>query len=408
MKGLDKMNKALRKRWLQLITYILLFSIVSMMVVAPVAQAVAILQPDIKAQSAILLEAKTGKILFEQNADTSLPTASMSKMMTEYLVLEAIKKGQFDWDTVVRTSEYAHFLGTVGSRVWLAEGEERTVEELYTGMAVYSGNDTTAALAELVGGTEEAFVQMMNAKAAELGMKNTKFVNSTGLPNRLLKQYMHTGTEEEENLMSARDTAILARALINTYPEVLQFSSIPEKPKEYLNVRLVNWNMMLEGHPYPEARQYTYPGVDGLKTGNTDAAGYCFTGTAERDGMRLISVVMNTDSITARFVETKKLFDYGYNNFELKEMAKKGQKLKKNETFPVIKGVEKEVSVVVGEPLTIVIHKDEADLYSLEVVPNKKVVDKEGNIIAPIKKGDEVGKVKLTYKGEATIWLSRS
>jgi D-alanyl-D-alanine carboxypeptidase (penicillin-binding protein 5/6) len=392
--------KKLRKSFLVFFIFTLLISSINMTIFSGSAQAN--ISFDIEAESSILIEAKTGKIIFQKNPDVALPPASMSKMMTEYLVLEGISEGHFDWDTVVSASDTAHFFGGLDgtSRVWLAAGEERTVRELYTALAVYSANDATVALAELVSGSETSFVQLMNEKAQELGMTNTHFVNSTGLPNSMLGNYIAAGTEEDENLMSARDTAILARALVNDFPEVLEFSSIPEKPAEYFNVRLINFNWMLVGNPDGRARPHAYPEVDGLKTGYTDLAQYCFTGTAEKNGMRLISVVMRSESVDSRFAETRKLLDYGFNNFVYKQVVSEGTVIDGLETLTVLKGKEKEVPVAVGEDLVTLIHKDEESLYSLEYVQNPEYVDEEGRLMAPIAKGDVVGDVKLVYSGE--------
>jgi len=358
---------------------------------------------DVDAESAILIEANTGKILFKKNVDVPLPPASMSKMMTEYLVLEAIGQGKFKWDTVVRASSYAHYLGALDgtSRVWLADGEERTIEELYTALAVYSANDATVALAEMVAGSEGSFVEIMNQKAKELGMTNTKFVNSTGLPNKMLGKYISHGSAEDENYMSAKDTAILAQALVTKYPEVLRFSSIPEKPADYFNgVRMINWNWMLVGHPEGQAKNHTYVGLDGLKTGYTDLAGYCFTGTAQKDGMRLISVVMRSKTMASRFTDTKKLLDYGFDHYTYKEMAKEGATLLDQKTIPVAKGVEEEVPVALGGPIYSVIKKNEEDLYKLETTLKPELLDPSGVLLAPVAQGDVVGEVVLKYTGE--------
>ncbi|WP_025028974.1 D-alanyl-D-alanine carboxypeptidase family protein [Caldalkalibacillus mannanilyticus] len=385
-------------------SYVIVTLIISLLAMTFQIQPVQAESPfDIAAESAILIEAKTGKILFKKNEDIPLPPASMSKMMTEYLVLEAIAKGDFGWDTVVRASSYAHYLGALDgtSRVWLADGEERTVEELYTAMAVYSANDATVALAELVAGSEGSFVEIMNQKAAELGMTNTRFVNSSGLPNRMLRKYMSTGTAEDENVMSAKDTALLAQALVNEYPEVLKFSSIPEKPAEYFNgVRMINWNWMLVGHPEGQARNHAYPGLDGLKTGYTDQAQNCFTGTAEREGMRLISVVMGSKSRDTRFQETRKLLDYGFNNYVYKEFAKAGDLLPETPALPVRKGVKKEIKVALGGPLHTVVHKDEEELYTIDYTLNQELLDPSGELLAPISNEAVVGEVVLKYTGE--------
>lgn len=355
-------------------------------------------QFDVAAESAILIEAKTGKVLFEKNADLALPPASMSKMMTEYLVLEAIKEGKFDWDSMVPVSAFAHYVK--GSTVFLTEGEEHTVRDLMIALAAFSGNDASVALAEYVAGSEAAFVELMNEKARELGMTNTHFVNSSGLPNSMLGDFMHTGSIEDQNLMSARDTAILARALVNDFPEVLEFASALEKPEPFAQYDLFNFNWMLPGHPLGQAKPHAYPGLDGLKTGLTELAGYCFTGTAQRDGLRLISVVMRSDSENTRFQETRKLLDYGFNHFIYTEVIKEGTVLEELETLPVYRGKEKEVPVAVGESLYTVIHKDEIDLYDFEYVSSEEFVNEQGQLPAPIVKGDVVGQLRLIYTGQ--------
>lgn len=394
------------KRSMISVSCILLVILLGTLVLPPAAEA--ILPFDVDAESAILIEAQTGKIIFQKNPDMQLPPASMSKMMTELLVMEAIDRGQFNWDTVVTASSYAHFFGRLEgtSRVWLAERERRTVEELYTAMAVYSANDATVALAELVAGSESRFVEMMNQKALEIGMTNTQFFNSTGLPNRMLGNYIPSGTAEDENLMSARDTAILARYLATNYPKVFEFSSIPDIPSRNVNpengifdVRLINFNWMIEGHPNGGARPHAYPGLDGLKTGFTEAAGYCFTGTAVKDGIRYISVVMRSESNESRFRETRKLLDYGFNHFKFEEVATAGDTLPDFITLPVAKGLEKEVGVHLGGSITTLLHRNEQDKYRLQFVPNDALYDEEGKLIAPVAQGDILGEVHLIYDG---------
>lgn len=380
------------------VNLIVIFSLVIMPLFSFNQQAKANAQFDVEAESAILIEVTTGKVLFEKNADLALPPASMSKMMTEYLILEAIKEGKFNWDTMVPVSPYAHYVQ--GSTVFLTEGQEHSVRDLMIALAAFSANDATVALAEFVAGSEASFVELMNQKAKQLGMNNTHFVNSSGLPNSMLGPYMHTGTEEEQNLMSARDTAILARALVNDFPEVLEYASALEVPEPFSQYQLFNFNWMLPGHTLGQAKPHAYPGLDGLKTGHTQLAGYCFTATAERDGMRLISVVMRSDSENTRFQETRKLLDYGFNNFILKELVTEGAKVEGLETLPVYRGKEKEVPVAVGQSLTTVIHKDEEDLYSLEYVPDPELVNETGMLTAPVAKGDVVGSVRLAYTGD--------
>ena len=180
----------------------------------------------------------------------------------------------------------------------------------------------------------------------------------------------------------------------------LEYASALEVPEPFSAYQLFNFNWMLPGHTLGRAKPHAYPGLDGLKTGHTQLAGYCFTGTAERDGMRLISVVMRSDSENTRFQETRKILDYGFNNFILKELVTEGAKVEGLETLPVYRGKEKEVPVAVGQSLTTVIHKDEEDLYSLEYVPDPELVNETGMLTAPVAKGDVVGSVRLAYTGD--------
>ncbi|MGZ0051414.1 D-alanyl-D-alanine carboxypeptidase family protein [Brevibacillus gelatini] len=254
-------------------------------------------------------------------------------------------------------------------------------------MAVVSANDATVLLAEKIAGSEANFVQMMNKKAAEFGMKNTSFVTSSGLPANELGPYS-VQTDQVENLMSARDSAILARNLIRDFPEALEVSKIPRftfRPGSKNELKMANNNWML-----PDLPNY-YPGVDGLKTGYTQAAGYCFTGTVVRDNMRLISVVMGTDSKTKRFVETNKLFDYGFSNFKLTKQMDKGAPVKGFETAPVKNGVELNVPAVTGSEVKVVTK------IGTEAKLTPTVTFQDLN--APIKAGQVIGKLVLKEEG---------
>lgn len=347
---------------------------------------------DIKAESAILVEAQSGKILYEKNSDESLAVASMTKMMTEYLVHEAVEKGKIKWNQKTTISNYAYTISQDRdlSNVPLEKGGSYTVKELYEAMAIYSANGATIALAELVGGSEGKFIDLMNGKAKELGMKNYKFVNSTGLTNSDLKGNQPAGTSlDDENKMSAKDCAILAQRLISDYPTVLKTASIPKKVFQEdgkYPIKMDNWNWMLPG------LVYGYEGVDGLKTGSTPVAGFCFTGTAKRDGMRLISVVIKAGSYDARFEETKKLFDYGFSGFELKELYPKGSQVKGTETIEVVKGKEKEVGIETKKDTVVVVPKGTKNAY----ITGAELEDKE--ISAPVKKGATVGYMTLKAK----------
>ncbi len=360
---------------------------------------------QMQAEAAILVDAETGKILFEKNADLLLPPASMTKMMTEYLILEAIDKGKIQWDTPVKISDRVHKVAQDSSlsNVWLRKdaNPDYTIKELFEAAAIYSANGATMAIAETIAGSEANFVKMMNDKAKELGMKKYEFVNSTGLNNRDLKGNHPAGGAEAMNMMSARDTAKLAYHLITDYPEVLETAKIPEKMfrkgTDDEN-RMINWNWMIPGNP--QGYGLAYEGIDGLKTGSTDLAGYSFTGTALRNGTRLISVVMKADSYTARFEETTKLLNYGFNNFSKKEIVKSGYEVKDKASLPVIKGKEKSVDVQSTDALSVMIANGEEDQYKPKVTWNNKVLNDKGQLTAPVKKGDQVGTLSLEYAGE--------
>ncbi|RBW67340.1 D-alanyl-D-alanine carboxypeptidase family protein [Bacillus taeanensis] len=358
---------------------------------------------DLNAEAAILIDAETGKVLYEKNPDTVLSPASMTKMMTEYLVLEAIVNKKITWDQEVSVSEYAQKVSqdTALSNVPLLTNLTYTVEELYQAMAIYSANGATIALAELVAGSEAKFVEMMNEKAKVLGMKDYKFVNSTGLNNSDLFGDHPAGDATEENLMSARSTANLAYKLLNDYPEVLETASIAYKDwtKGTTNgpIKMENWNWMLPGITRTDVNDYE--GLDGLKTGSTNLAGYCFTGTAKKGNMRLISVVMKTSSQYARFKETEKLLDYGFNQFEKVTILEEGYQFKEESTIPVVKGKEGTVSVETKNALEMVIKQGDKELYEPTYKLDESLL-KDGALVAPIQKGDKVGTVTLSYKGE--------
>lgn len=342
------------------------------------------------AEAAILIDGETGKVLYEKNADTALGVASMSKMLTEYIVLEAIHDKKISWEQEVVINEYIHKLSSAPglSNIGLTQGEAYTVLELYQAMAIHSANAATVALAELISGSETNFVKLMNEKAAELGLENFKFVNSTGLNNSSLLGNHPQGTDvNAENIMSARDTARLAYRLITDYPEVLETASIPKLPfrdgREY-----TNFNWMLPG------LIYEYAGMDGLKTGSTDFAGYAITGTAERDGRRFISVIMKTAERETRFSETETLLNYGFSNFNKVELVAEGYQEEGKESIPVEKGKEDSVEIATETPISVMIRNGEEELYQ-----PKLVLEKE-SLTAPVKKGEVVGYVTLEYTGE--------
>lgn len=264
---------------------------------------------DLDASSVMLMDAETGHVIYEKNSDISLPAASMSKMMTELIVLEALAADKLDWKSKVSISQYAYDISHHPgyASVQLQQDKAYTVEELFEAMAIHSANGATIALAEAVSGSEKLFVQQMNNKAEELGLEKSSFVNSTGLNNDHLGEFFTVGTREDTNKMSAQDLITLADYLLQHYPSLLDITSQPRylaNEKEY-----VNTNRMLSGDLY-------FEGVDGLKTGYTDLAGYGFTGTVQQGSVRLLSVVMGTDSELERFAETKKLYEKAFEQIE--------------------------------------------------------------------------------------------
>jgi D-alanyl-D-alanine carboxypeptidase (penicillin-binding protein 5/6) len=356
--------------------------------------------PELNAKSAILMDAESGQILYQMNADVAAPPASMSKMMTEYLVSRAIKQGKLSWDETVKVGENAS--KQIGSRIFLAEGDQHTIRELYTAMAVGSANDATTQLAETVAGSEEAFAKLMNDTAVELGMKTAHFINSTGLDRADMPEKYRPSSIEGETVMSARDSAILAYHILKEEPEFLETSKIQKYKFRARDAKAIdNWNWMLGSNKdNPYLSKFAYEGVDGLKTGHTSKAGNCFTGTALRNGTRLIAVVMGVPGGTndgKRFLETAKLFDYGFNNFEKKTIIQAKAAVPGYETLKVKNGVSTKLPVVTASDITVLIPKGESVAPVVQEV--KSMPDP---LVAPIKLGDKAGTVTYKYKDPST------
>ncbi|CAH0316128.1 MULTISPECIES: D-alanyl-D-alanine carboxypeptidase family protein [Peribacillus] len=347
----------------------------------------------LKAEAAIIIDGETGQIVYEKNADKVLGIASMSKMMTEYIIMESIENGKISWDQKVKINKYVHDLSKAPnlSNVGLTEGEDYTVKELYQAMAVYSGNAATVALAQLVSGSEKSFVKLMNEKAKELGLKNHKFVNASGLNNSDLLGQFPSGDEDDENIMTAKDTALLAYRLINDYPEVLKIASIPKLKfrdgKEY-----PNFNWMLPG------LIFEYKGVDGLKTGSTDFAGYGHTGTVIQDGQRYITVVMKSTNKNERFADSTKLMNYAYATFKKDKVLPANYQVKGKETLSVVKGKEKDVKIQSEKAIELLVENGEKDNYKTDLVIDKNKLNDDGKLTAPIKKGEKLGYITVTPK----------
>ena len=319
------------------------------------------------AKSAILIEASSGKILYEKNKDDKYAPASMTKMMSLLLIMENIDNGNLRMDEVVRVSKYASSMG--GSQIFLEENEEMRVEDLLKGITIGSANDATVALAERIGGSEESFVEMMNKKAKELGLKNTSFKNTTGL-------------DEANHYSTANDMSIIASELVK-HKKILEFSSIYET---YLRSDtedkfwLVNTNKLVR----------FYPGVDGLKTGYTEEAGYCLTATINKVNMRLIAVVMGEPSSNIRNSEVSTLIDYGYNLWQREVYVTPDEII---DTVPVEKGIKEKANIVVMDDVSAINkkgHKMGEITYEVDVK----------NIKAPINKGEVVGKLTIKEDGK--------
>jgi D-alanyl-D-alanine carboxypeptidase (penicillin-binding protein 5/6) len=320
-----------------------------------------------EAETAILMERDTGEVLFDKNADEKLPPASMTKVMTLLLIMEELENGNLSYDETVRVSERAASMG--GSQIFLEEGEEMTVNDLLKGIAIASGNDASVALAERISGSEEAFVKKMNEKVEELELKNTKFQNSTGLP-------------AEDHYSTSYDMAIIAKELLK-YETITDYTSIYEdylRQGEDNEFWLVNTNKLVR----------FYPGVDGLKTGFTNEAKYCLTATAQKNDMRVITVVMGAETTKERNAAVSQMLDYAFNHFETKKLFDKGETIT---NLQLLKAENKDIEIVASESISTLHAKGE----STEDITTE--VEFDPNITVPLKKGDQVGTLYVK-KGE--------
>lgn len=319
------------------------------------------------AKSAILIEASTGEVLYELNADEALAPASMTKIMTLLLTMEAIEKGQIGLEDNVSVSQNATSMG--GSQVFLEAGSQYTLDEIIKAVCIASGNDAAVVLAEAIGGSIENFVDMMNKRAKELGLTSTNFVNPYGL-------------DADGHLSSARDMAKMARELIR-HELILQYSSIYEeylKKKDGSSFWMVNTNKLVR----------FYQGVDGLKTGYTGNAGYCLTATGKWKDMRLISVVMGEPSQDERSKDTISLLNYGKGSYRINTIVEKDKTLG---TIDVDLGEKLKENVIIQESVTDLVKVSDGEKkYSYDLELDK--------VKAPIKKGDKVGNLKVYVDGK--------
>lgn len=335
------------------------------------AQAAVPSPPQLDAIAWFLLDADSGAVLAEHNADEPLPPASLTKMMTSYLLAREIAEGRMREEDTVAISENAWSQNPIfagSSLMWIEPGMKVSLGDLQRGIIVSSGNDASVAVAEHIAGSEDVFAQMMNDTAARLEMEDSHFVNSHGLPH-------------PEHLMTARDLATLARAVIRDFPD--HYALYKEKEFTFNSIRQYNRNTLMNEDP----------SVDGLKTGHTEAAGYCLVASAERDGMRLVSVVMGTKSTRARKQETRALLNYGFRFFETQAVFEPMTEL---DAPRVWKGDADSVPVGILDRTVLTLPRGKHKLLETGV-------QMEGQLVAPLGVGDRVGTVELSVDGETVL-----
>ena len=318
----------------------------------------------VEAEACLLMEKTTGEVLYAVNEHEPLEPASVTKIMTILLVMEAIDSGQLQYGDVVTASAHACSMG--GSQIWLKENEQMTVEDMLKAVCVASANDCSVALAEHLAGSEAAFVERMNQRAAELGMEDTVFMNPTGLP-------------AEGHVTSAYDIALMSRELILNHPDVRRFTTIWMDTLRNGEFGLSNTNKLI----------HSYEGATGLKTGSTDGALYCLSATAERDGMELIAVILKAPTSAQRFAGAQALLNYGFASYGLAEIQTPGDL----SPIPVRLGAEKAVSARLEREAALLAEKEKLGALETELTM-------ETELSAPVAEGQEVGRLTVTSGGE--------
>ena len=360
-------NFSIHKPVRKLLAMVLPLSVLCLAAVAQAAPVLIPAPPQLAAKSWILMDANTGRVLVEENANQSLPPASLTKMMSSYVVSSEMAKNKFNEDTLVPISVTAWKMG--GSKMFVREGTEVAVKDLLRGLIIQSGNDATVALAEFVAGAEDSFADVMNQYASLLGMSNSHFVNATGWP-------------AEGHVTTAHDLAILARALIQDHPE--HYKLYAEKQYTYNNIAQRNRNLLL----------WRDKSVDGVKTGHTEEAGYCLVSSALRDGMRLVAVVMGASSEEARARESSKLLSYGFRYYETAKIYQAGAVLKPD--VRVWFGKDDNINLVAAKDLYLTLPRGARD--DLDAV-----VHVDDVVRAPLTSTGELGTLTVTYQGETLL-----
>ena len=313
---------------------------------------------NVAGKSALLMDMATGTVLYEQNAHEKLAPASVTKVMTMLLIMEAIDSGKIGWNDTVTVSETAAAKG--GSQIYLKVGETMSVSDMLKSVAVSSANDCACALAEHIAGSESAFVEKMNIRAGQLGMNDTHFVNCTGLDD---------DENAKEHLTSAYDIAIMSRELMLNHPDIQKFTTIWMDTVRNGAFGLSNTNKLIR----------FYPGATGLKTGFTSGAGYCLSATAQRDGLGLIAVILGSKTSQERFAGCKAMLDYGFANF-----ASVKPELPSENRIPVKLGTQKTVNAVPAEKVQLLIDKGQENQVNIQTML-------EESLTAPVSKGQKVG-----------------
>ena len=325
---------------------------------------------NLESGSAILIDQATGKILYSHNAHEQLRPASVTKVMSMLLIMEALDSGKITMETLVPCSENAHSMG--GSQIWLDTTENLSVRDMLKSICVVSANDCTVAMAEYIAGSEEAFVQMMNTKAKQLGMNDTTFKNCHGI-------------DEDGHVTSSYDIALMSKELLQNHPSITEFTTIWMDSIRNGESELVNTNKLVRN----------YKGATGLKTGSTSLALYNLSASATRDGLSLIAVIMKAPTTKIRFSEATKLLDYGFANYTSKNFGRKGDVI---QAVKVNKGINPEVNAILEEDASVLIKKGDTGNIIQNVIINK-------NILAPVKMGDVLGTIQ--YKSGEDILLEK-
>lgn len=333
----------------------------------PGVQAAGVQDFDVPCAAAVLIDEDSGTVLYEKNADERRPVASITKVMTLLLTFEALQAGKISLTDIVPVSEHAYHMG--GSQIWLEPGEQLTLQEMLKAICISSANDAAVAVAEFVAGSEPAFVDAMNARAAALGMTATHFANACGL-------------DEEGHLSSARDVAVMSREMLLHHPEVREYCTVWMDTLRGGKTQLVNTNKLLK----------SYPGITGLKTGTTGKAGVCITASAERDGLRLIAVVLGAASGKERFEAAKTLLDYGFAHYDSAEVTLPDDA---PEELPVQRGTAETTTLDYAAPERLLVPKGEgSDLQTKILLPDA--------LQAPVQQGSPVGSWQL-LRGETVL-----